>query len=112
MRFDFFAMSVSSLALAASANAAEPTLIASTAAAVEAAPEEEPIIIEGERSSYGAAKITSATKTQTDVRNIPQAMTIVTKAQIDDQQLRSVGDIRNLYSVATSSAWLCDEIFR
>ncbi|WP_309602033.1 TonB-dependent siderophore receptor [Sphingomonas sp.] len=51
------------------------------------------IIIEGQRSSYGAAAITSATKTNTPVRNIPQAITIITKAQIDDQGLRSIGDL-------------------
>ncbi|MEO8617744.1 MAG: TonB-dependent siderophore receptor [Sphingomicrobium sp.] len=69
-------------------------IVATTAtAAVDYAPDEEPIIIEGERSSYGAGKITSATKTATDVQDIPQALTIVTKAQIDDQQLRSIGDL-------------------
>ncbi|MEP7315329.1 MAG: hypothetical protein ABI667_01395, partial [Sphingomicrobium sp.] len=67
---------------------AQTPIIATAATAVEVAPEEEPIIIEGERSSYGAGKITSATKTATDVQDIPQALTIVTKAQIDDQQLR------------------------
>ena len=89
-----FVLSVSAAALAASAAAADPALVATGAvAAAEAAPEEEPIIIEGERSSYGASKVTSATKTSTEVKDIPQAMTIVTKAQIDDQQLRSIGDL-------------------
>ena len=41
-----------------------------------------------------ASKSTStATKTNTDIRNIPQALTIVTSAQIADQQLRSIGDL-------------------
>ncbi len=89
-----FVLSVSAIALTAPVAAAEPALAASgVAAAAEAAPEEEPIIIEGERSSYGASKVTSATKTSTEVKDVPQAMTIVTKAQIDDQQLRSVGDL-------------------
>ena len=52
-----------------------------------------PIVVEGQRSSYGAATITSATKTSTPVRNIPQALTIITKAQIDDQGLRSIGEL-------------------
>ena len=52
-----------------------------------------PIVVEGQRSSYGAATITSATKTNTPVRNIPQALTIITKAQIDDQGLRSIGEL-------------------
>ncbi|WP_240325587.1 TonB-dependent receptor [Sphingomonas mesophila] len=62
-------------------------------AAVEAAPVEDEIIVQGERSTYGAAKIVSATKTATAVQDIPQALTIVTKAQIDDQQLRSISEL-------------------
>ena len=34
----------------------------------------------------------------TDIRNIPQALTIVSKAQIEDQQLRSVGDLLHVRS--------------
>lgn len=97
MRCEFFVASVSVLALAAPAAAAavaEPEVFASSAvSAADVAPEEEPIIIEGERSSYGAAKITSATRTSTEVKDTPQAITVVTKAQIDDQQLRSIGDL-------------------
>ncbi len=92
MRFKYLAVSAAS-AVVASPLAAEAPIIAATASSVGAAPEEEPIIIAGERSSYGAGKITSATKTATDVQDIPQALTIVTKAQIDDQQLRSIGDL-------------------
>lgn len=35
----------------------------------------------------------TATKTPTDIKNIPQALTVVSGAQIADQQLRSVGDL-------------------
>ncbi|HET9355263.1 MAG TPA: TonB-dependent siderophore receptor [Sphingomicrobium sp.] len=80
---------VSLIAIAAPANAAE---VAAEAAA-EVAPPEEDIIVEGQRPSYGAVEIVTATKTSTPVKNIPQAMTIITRAQIDDQQLRSVGDL-------------------
>ena len=52
-----------------------------------------PIIVEGQRSSYGAKSTTTATKTDTPIRDIPQAMTVITKAQIDDQGLRSIGDL-------------------
>jgi len=51
------------------------------------------IVITGERVPYGVKVTTSATKTPTDIRNIPQAMTIISSAQIGDQQLRSVGDL-------------------
>jgi catecholate siderophore receptor len=63
---------------------------ATTEAEVE---QDKPIIVEGQRTSYGAKSTTTATKTDTPVRNIPQALTIITKAQIDDQQLRSMGDL-------------------
>ena len=52
-----------------------------------------PIIVEGQRSSYGAKSTATATKTDTPIRDIPQAMTVISKAQIDDQQLRSIGDL-------------------
>ena len=63
-------------------------------AVVEAAagPDEE-IVVEGQRPSYGAAEIVSATKTATPVKDSPQALTVITKAQIDDQQLRSIADL-------------------
>jgi len=51
------------------------------------------IVITGERLPYGVKVTSTATKTATDIRNIPQALTVVSKAQIDDQQLRSVGDL-------------------
>ncbi len=66
---------------------------ARSATGTEVADQDKPIIVEGQRSSYGAKSTTTATKTDTPVRNIPQAMTIITKAQIDDQGLRSIGDL-------------------
>ena len=51
------------------------------------------IVITGERVPYGVKVTTTATKTATDIRNIPQAMTIVSSQQIADQQLRSIGDL-------------------
>ena len=51
------------------------------------------IVITGERVPYGVKTSTTATKTNTEIKNIPQALTVVSKAQIDDQQLRSVGDL-------------------
>jgi catecholate siderophore receptor len=51
------------------------------------------IVITGERVPYGVKVTTTATKTATDIRNIPQALTIVSSQQIADQQLRSIGDL-------------------
>jgi len=73
-------------ALAADAGAAE----ASTDAAN--GPD---IVITGERVPYGVRVTSTATKTATDIRNIPQALTIISGAQIADQQLRSVADLLN-----------------
>ena len=51
------------------------------------------IVVTGERVKYGVKRTSSATKTETDLKNIPQALSIISSAQIEDQQLRSVGDL-------------------
>lgn len=51
------------------------------------------IVVTGERVHYGVRTTSTATKTSTNVRDIPQALTTITKEQIEDQQLRSVGDL-------------------
>jgi catecholate siderophore receptor len=66
--------------------------VASADAAAESADQ---IVVTGERVAYGVKATTTATKTPTDIRNIPQALTIVSSAQIQDQQLRSVADLLN-----------------
>jgi catecholate siderophore receptor len=53
----------------------------------------EPIVITGQQVKYGVRATSTATKTQTNVKDIPQALTTVTSQQIEDQQLRSVGDL-------------------
>ncbi|MEQ1869710.1 MAG: TonB-dependent siderophore receptor [Vicinamibacterales bacterium] len=45
------------------------------------------------RVSYAAPAITSATKTPTPLRDVPQAITVVTKELIKDQMMTSVGDV-------------------
>src|SRR5215203_5176092 len=81
---------------AAPALAAEP---ATTGAAEEsantAAADGDQIVVTGQRVQYGVKKTSTATKTNTDIKNIPQAMTVVTAAQIADQQLRSISDLLN-----------------
>lgn len=52
-----------------------------------------PIVVTGERAAYGIKATSSATRTPTDIRNVPQAITILSAQQIEDQQLRSVGDL-------------------
>jgi catecholate siderophore receptor len=43
--------------------------------------------------SYRAPLITSGTKTLTPLRDVPQSITVVTREQIKDQQMLSIGDV-------------------
>jgi|SoiMethySBSTD1v2_1073268.scaffolds.fasta_scaffold839553_2 catecholate siderophore receptor len=42
---------------------------------------------------YEATRTTSATKTGTPLRNVPQSITVVTDKQIKDQNFQSIGDV-------------------
>ncbi len=44
-------------------------------------------------TDYGALTISSATKTLTPLRDVPQSVTVVTREQIKDQQMLSLGDV-------------------
>src|SRR5689334_1986410 len=55
----------------------------------------DPIVVTGEHIAYGVKSTSTATKTPTNIRNVPRALTIVSSAQIQDQQLRSVADLLN-----------------
>ncbi|MEA2999282.1 MAG: catecholate siderophore receptor [Sphingomonadales bacterium] len=79
-------VSAAALAAAAPAFAAEPS-----AAAEEV--EAEPIVVTGAHDGYTIKETSSATRTPTDLRDVPQAVSIVTETQIDDQALRSIGDV-------------------
>src|SRR6476469_8742013 len=92
-----FPLAAALICAAAPALAADPTANDAGAAAAnsESLTDGEPIVVTGQRVQYGAKKINTATKTNTDVKNIPQALTIVTAGQIADQQLRSISDLLN-----------------
>ena len=51
------------------------------------------VVVTGSREKYGVRSTITGTKTDTAVRNIPQALSIVSEAQIEDQSLRSVADL-------------------
>jgi catecholate siderophore receptor len=51
------------------------------------------IVVTGSREEYGVRSTITGTKTNTPLRNIPQAMSVVSEAQIEDQSLRSVADL-------------------
>ena len=80
-----------SLSLAAVlACGASPAYAETVTTEADAAPA---IIVTGDRIAYGVKVTSTATKTPTDVKDVPQALTIVSGVQITDQQLRSVGDL-------------------
>ena len=68
-------------------------VFAADSSAEAAADGEQPILVTGQRVQYGVKATSTATKTKTDIKDIPQALTTVSSAQIADQQLRSVGDL-------------------
>ncbi len=69
---------------------ATPALDAAAAAAAEAEPT---IVVTGERPEYGAQETCTATRTCTDVKDVPQSMSVVTESQIEDQAMRSIADV-------------------
>ncbi|MGS1016423.1 TonB-dependent receptor [Allosphingosinicella humi] len=82
-------MSIRSLSVVAlGAALAAPALAADSAAA-----DAEQIVVTGQREQYGVEITRTATRTDTDIRNIPQALSVITEAQIEDQGLRSIADV-------------------
>ena len=59
----------------------------------KAAELQDPIVVVGQREEYGVKSTSTATKTDTDIKDIPQALTVISEAQIEDQQLRSIADV-------------------
>lgn len=51
------------------------------------------ILITGQRPEYGARSTSTATRTQTEIKDIPQAMSVISEKQVEDQQLRSIADL-------------------
>ena len=65
------------------------------------AEEEQSIVVTGTRASYGVEATRTATKTDTRVKDIPQSISVITEAQIEDQALRSIADVLNYVPGAT-----------
>ena len=61
----------------------------------EGAADQPAIVITGDRPEYGIRATSTATKTNTNVKDIPQALTVISAGQIRDQQLRSITDLLN-----------------
>nr|WP_199316582.1 TonB-dependent siderophore receptor [Chroococcidiopsis sp. [FACHB-1243]] len=66
------------------------------------APEEEEIVVTGEREveGYNAPDASTATKTDTPLRNIPQSIQVIPRQVIEDQQVTEISDaLRNVSGV-------------
>lgn len=63
------------------------------AMAQEADTELAPILVTGESRGYRAIDSVTATKTETPLLDIPQSVNVVTRRQLDDQALHSLGDV-------------------
>jgi catecholate siderophore receptor len=64
------------------------------ASAVDAAVDAgDPIIVTGNRQTYAVPQTSTATRTPTDLNDIPQSISIVTERQIQDQSLQSIADV-------------------
>lgn len=67
--------------------------IPALAVAQEPAAELVPILVTGQSRGYIAVNSVTATKTDTPLLNIPQSVNVVTREQLDDQALHSLGDV-------------------
>jgi catecholate siderophore receptor len=94
-------MFVSLLALAAATAVPAPVFVAAADSGAEA--EADPIVVTGTRERYQPRSTSTATRTDTDLQDVPQAVSIVTEAQIEDQGLRSVGDVLRMVPGAVVS---------
>jgi catecholate siderophore receptor len=92
MREGESSLSVSLIAFAA-ALAAPAALADEAAAAASAEEEQSSIVVTGQRPEYGAQRTRAGTRTDTDIRNVPQAITVISESQIEDQGLRSIADV-------------------
>ena len=85
-----------SLTLAAAlACGAAPVHAADAVADTDAGADQREIVVTGQHLEYGVRATSTATKTNTDVKDVPQALSVVTSGQIADQQLRSVAELLN-----------------
>lgn len=71
------------------------------ASAQEAGTELAPILVTGEHRGYQAINSVTATKTETPLLNIPQSVNVVTRQQLDDQALHSLGEVLRYVPGAT-----------
>jgi len=66
---------------------------AGVAAAENDAADGEQVVVVGSRPNYGEDDTSSATRTDTPLRDVPQAITVITDDLIEDQAMRSMADV-------------------
>ncbi|MFN3388242.1 MAG: TonB-dependent receptor [Allosphingosinicella sp.] len=71
------------------------------AAATAFADVDQSIVVTGQRPEYGAETSCTATRTCTDVKDVPQALTVISESQIEDQAMRSIADLLTFVPGAT-----------
>jgi catecholate siderophore receptor len=85
--------SISAFALACSLASAAFAADESAALDSAALDEQSTIVVTGQKPEYGAQETCTATKTCTDVKDLPQSISVVSESQIEDQALRSIADV-------------------
>jgi len=75
------------------ASTALAVLLPTIAVAEEPVTDLDPIIVTGQTRGYVAVNSVTATKTDTRLIDVPQSVNVVTRAQLDDQALYSLGDV-------------------
>ena len=80
-------------ALATPAVAADEVALDSTALDAVAVDAESTIVVTGQRPEYGAEETCTATRTCTDVKDVPQSLSVISESQIEDQARRSIADV-------------------
>jgi catecholate siderophore receptor len=90
-----------SFALVTPAIAAEDESAAEAAEAAAADEEQPTIVVTGQRPEYGVKTTRTGTRTNTDLRNIPQSLSVISERQIEDQALRSIADVLTYVPGAT-----------
>ncbi len=84
------------LALATAALICAPQFAQAAEAEAEEAGESREIIVTGRLDGYRTVDTTTGTKTNTAILDVPQAISVVTEQQINDQAIRSMADLVRL----------------
>jgi catecholate siderophore receptor len=89
----FRSLSLLALASTSAFSLCAPAFAADLESADVSADFEQTIVVTGARDIYSTDRTSTATRTPTDLNDIPQAISIVTEQQIDDQAMSSIADV-------------------